>query len=694
MTAFLLSGTLGFIIYQCLAWANVPRGRPSFDIGHIKIRFTSSAAVWARRTLRLVIAILILGVIMLLNRPLLASDAVSKSEVAILLGAFWGPLFGIWINAVIANSAGANLTRGQFVAGIGLALVFLIGSVGNETGSLLREYARKLSNLKIAGAELSFSDRSKAGSPGSGAVPSPGKELVSGSAGLTYLAGLDDMIGRDEKYLDLFRRIELKEMNDELRRLQQAVGGSRPQQLSETGASSDARWEGLRNRLDTAKAFAQAITKPLNCLVGWYEVTGDAVSINRHLASYGDLFRRVQAIDSKQQIDDIANGFVRVLITMAMDVVASVPSPLIGDRCNKLLEQFCPTEVSSQNRQPLRWCLDNSLKAVAETSRTSVSRVENIRDSVAQGLKRFVDTDGIEGRPYFVIGYASILTQLGQHTAAGAVLDGWLQRRKGRAPDKARWALAEEWFDMRARSMLAAYMEEWIRTYGSQPPTNVLDEHIENMDHVHKYLEGRLSQTLFFQNAYLAMERRTEKQAKIDDIGLDPGRCNPKDGDFDQWSLLFDSYVTLRLTRIQTMLLHFHYPEKFAKSTVEEVRKLANLDLSCISDPVAAKTYAAQILESFSRNAMIYTELRGKLDSDDTIKARLSEAIDAAVLGEKLLADAKKLEDAKKLAEAKTPEEVGKNQSFLRRVETGEIASTQEKLRANLRWLRRAQLDV
>ena len=48
MTAFLLSGALGFIVYQCLAWANVPRGKPSFDIGHINIKYTASAAVWAR----------------------------------------------------------------------------------------------------------------------------------------------------------------------------------------------------------------------------------------------------------------------------------------------------------------------------------------------------------------------------------------------------------------------------------------------------------------------------------------------------------------------------------------------------------------------------------------------------------------------------------------------------------------------
>ena len=691
MTAFLLSGTLGFIVYQCLAWANVPRGKPSFDIGPININYTASAAAWARRGLRLIIAVLILGVIILLNRPFLVSDAVSKSEIATLLGAFWGPLFGIWINAVIANAAGSNLTRGQFVAGIGLSLVFLIGSVGNETGSLLKEYAKKVSNLKFAGAELSFSDRSRAGSPGAGAAPAPGKALVSGSAGLTYLAGLDEMIGRDEKYLDLFRRLELRNFNDEIKRLEQTIDGARRQQLTEMIESSNAQWEKTHSTLDTAKAFARAITKPLNCLVGWYEVTGDAVSINRHLASYGDLFRRVQAIDSKQQIDDIANGFVRVLILIGSDVVASVPSALIGNRCNKLLEQFCTTDLTSQNRQQLRGCLDNSLEAAAETSGSSLPRVENLRKSVARGLQEFVDTDGIEGRPYFVVGYASILTQLGQYTAAGAVLDGWLQRRSGRTSDKARWALAEDWFDTRARSMLAAYMEEWVRSYGSQPPTKVLDEHIENLDLVRKYLEARLSRASFFQNISDGMD----KQSKVVYRKSDPSRCKAEDADFDDvWSPLFETYVTLRLTRVQATLLHFYYPERFAQSTTEEVMKLASMDLSCISDPMAAETYAAQILESFARNAKIYTELHAKLDSEETIKIRLAEAIGAGEFGQNLLTDAKKREDAAELAASKSEPAASKSQSFLRRVETSEIAATQEKLIATIRGLKKAQQDL
>ena len=109
---------------------------------------------------------------------------------------------------------------------------------------------------------------------------------------------------------------------------------------------------------------------------------------------------------------------------------------------------------------------------------------------------------------------------------------------------------------------------------------------------------------------------------------------------------------------------------------------------------MAAETYAAQILESFARNAKIYTELHAKLDSEETIKIRLAEAIGAGEFGQNLLTDAKKREDAAELAASKSEPAASKSQSFLRRVETSEIAATQEKLIATIRGLKKAQQDL
>ena len=90
--------------------------------------------------------------------------------------------------------------------------------------------------------------------------------------------------------------------------------------------------------------------------------------------------------------------------------------------------------------------------------------------------------------------------------------------------------------------MLAAYMEEWVRSYGSQPPTNVLDEHIENLDLVRKYFEARLSRASFFRNISDGMD----KQSKVAYRKSDPSRCKAEDADLDDvWSPLFETYVTL-----------------------------------------------------------------------------------------------------------------------------------------------------
>ena len=691
MTAFLLSGTLGFIVYQCLAWANVPKGKPGIDIGDIQVQFSKSAATWARRGLRLVIAVLILGAIILLNRPFIASDAVAKSEVAILLGAFWGPLFAVWINAVIANAAGANLTRGQFVAGIGLALLFLIGSVGNETGSILGEYAKKINNVKIAGAEVSFSDRSKAGSPGAGAVPSPGQPLVSGSAGLTYFAGLDGTIARDEEYLDLFRRLELRDIDNQLSHLNKTVDDDRRQRLTEKVDSTNAHWTKTRATLQAAKDFAnRTVTRPLNCLVGWYETTGDSNSVNRHLALYGNLFRRLQAIDPKQeadteqQINELAIGLIRTSINVGSDALVSIPNYLGRDQCNDLIGLFCPDEIKSADRQPLRACMKRALTATEPDTKSPLPAIESLRQATVGGLKNFIATDGIEGRPYFVIGYASILAQLGQYTAAGAILDGWLQRRSERSSATS-WTLADDWFDVRVRSTLAAYMEEWIRKQGSTPPTKVLDVHVKNLDRLLDYLHDRLGRTAFFARIDPALREQKAIALKW------PGKCTSSEPEpeLEVWRRLFETYVSLQLTHAQAALLYFNYKAS-SDDTTREMAKLASMDLSCIPDLVSGETYGAQIIESFTRNALMYADAHSGPDREEANKKRLAEAIGVAEFGNKLLNDAAKLSDdaAKNSSAAKS------DNSFLKRIESNELDDTREKLAATLSAVKKAKQDI
>jgi hypothetical protein len=683
MTWFLLSGTLGFIVYQCLAWANVPAGKPGFYVGGSKVEFSAEAATWARRGLRLAIAVLILGAIILMNRPFIAPDVVAKSEVAIMMGAFWGPLFAIWINAVIANAPGANLTRGQFVAGIGLALIFLIGSVGNETGSLLREYAKKISNLKIAGAEVSFSDRLRAGSPGAGAAPpSPGKPLVSGSAGLTYFADLDDTIARDTVYLDLFRRLELRDIADELARLYKTIDDDHRRRLAEKADLTNALWTKTQATLQTAKNFAiNTVIKPANCLVGWYEVTGDSDSANRHLASYGDLFRRLQAVDlkqhddSEQQIKQIAVGLLRTSINIGSDALVSIPGYLGRDKCNDLLGLFCPDELNNADRKPLRDCLQKSLAAAELDTKTPSPEIDKLREATVGGLQNFLQSDGVEGRPYFVIGYASILAQLTQYTAAGAVLDGWLQRRSKRTSAES-WPLADDWFDIRVRSTLAAYMEEWIRKQGSTPPTKVLDVHIENLNRLLDYLQTRLSRTAFFAKIDAALQNQKETELKW------PGKCKSSEPELEIWRRLFETYVSLQLTRVQAALLHFNY-RQFSDETTGELTRLASIDLSCIPEMASAEIYAAQIMESFARNAMMYANAHSGPEHEEANKKRLSGAIEVAEFGTKLLDDA---------AKNQTPE--APDGSFLKRIEASELDATKEKLAATLGAVKKLRQDM
>jgi hypothetical protein len=717
MALFLLSGTLGFIFYQCLAWADVPRGGEGFHLGSIDIQFTRPATRrWVLRITRVAIVIITFLTALVLHVPVSFSDSFAKHETAILLGFFWGPLFAMWINEVIANPTGDELTRGQLVAGIGLTLLFLLGSFGNETGSMLKEYTKKISNLKIGVAEVSFSDKSRTGSPGAGAGPlagsGPASTSGSESRGLEYFAGLAEMIVRDENYLELFQRVQLDDLDRSLKR---TTDPDRIQKLTAERADTVAHWKATRVTLETAQKLAGQITRnPMTCLSAWYDLTGDSSTINKHLSAFGDLFRRIQAIDSAQQIDDAAKDFVRAAILIGSDVVASAPGSLIRGGCGALLAQFCPEETdpsfNSKNfgkqkaaqfkvpdqfniaeREPLRNCLQKSLKATEEQKATDPPRapspqIEVQLQTVSSGLQNFLASDGIEGRPYFVIGYASILAQLGEYEAAGAILDGWLQRRP--EPSAApRWTVAEDWFDIRARSILAAYMEEWMRKEPASVSAVVLDDHTDNLIFLREYLETRLRRAPYFAGIFPKADKTTEKEIVLSK----PGKCRPnlksqdEEKDFQQWSRLFETLISIDLTYLQARLLHPEDSSLFSDEMKRKVVAFANMDLSCIQDDDRTNVYYAQILESFARYQLAASETREgeKQDSDET-KKRISAGIKAAQFGLSVLKDSEK--NVSRPKRSSLP--------FLTRIQTSELGDTQEKLKATIERLKKAQRDL
>ncbi|WLA39701.1 hypothetical protein QNJ95_43850 [Bradyrhizobium elkanii] len=463
--------------------------------------------------------------------------------------------------------------------------------------------------------------------------------------------------------------------------------------------------------MKSAKAFAEKTIKPATtCLVGWYSITNDAASINRHMAGLADLFKRLPTLELGQRVNPLATEFVRQLFSIAQEAVNSVPRYVLADKCDDLLVQFCPEafiEVSEQSLDDLgrkrpetkrRQQEDESMlitclgtHEIAVRSDKSIPTFERLEQDLKPYLTQFVENRGWQARPYFALAYASILSQLGQNLAASAVLDDWIHMRSQRPgrPSPV-WETAADWFDLRARSILVNFLEVWLRKEGTLAPIAVRDEHIANLDLIRADLKSRLAQVDFFRESSVATGARPtnswQDQIKLDAKTRNPESCYSKDLHIDQWSLMFETYVTAELTYLGAVLEHPDYRERFSEQAATIAASLAGMDLSCIRrDPESerklvhprARTYYAQILDAFGNNAYQYSDTHRQSESASVRRERLTGAINAVEFGLNLIREVSRKERDRNGA------------SFLERIKASDAVEIEEKLKATNRKLKR-----
>lgn len=693
MSPFLISSALGFTVYQLTAWALISDDRLFVRFAGFVISWTPEAATWLRRIFGVLLVGLVLSLAFWLHKPFIDLDNALGGTV--VFGFFFGPLLAIWTNTLLAKPSGESLSTGQYIAGAGLVLLFLVGSVGSPTGALIQGYARKISKISVGGAELAFSERSSETSRLGGSLPlsgaTPTFASTSGAIGLDYLSNLIWMIHRDGEYLRLFAKIELQREEAQPRVVD--LDGRQTSQ-SETDKKKE-NIKGILSSLDDAQKFAEnTIRPPAACLVGWYSVSGDAQSINRHIDSLGDVFKRLPTIELGHPVSELSERFIQQSFLIAVDAVASVPSALLGDKCDDLLEKFCPSafvrereeyqndlgskEVrDNRKRNADEMALPNCLRALQSGQNNQSSSFASLRESIDPLLTGFVKSHGWEARPYYAIGYASILAQLGQNQAASALLDGWV-RSRAKHPKPA-WITAADWFEVRTRSILVNFLEDWLKKEGQAAPTALRNEHVANLNAVRTDLKARLSDVDFFRS--ISATQRSEVRLN------DPGACRSNDPDIVSWRRLFETYITAELTYLVALTSHPNYAEQFSEQATGVARGLAGMDLSCIpldlnpkkADLVhpKAKTLYAQILDAFGSNAYLYSEAHRTLESEQTRQRRVVEAIQVVEYARDLIADVARRERDRN------------GQPFLDRIAASDAVEVEEKLNATEKKLKK-----
>jgi hypothetical protein len=328
---------------------------------------------------------------------------------------------------------------------------------------------------------------------------------------------------------------------------------------------------------------------------------------------------------------------------MALDIALSAP-PQVIEACKIWFDVYCPpdeptpSDTSGQIPRPAQ-CLRESLNQVAAMPAIpSTGKVGKRITELSNGLAWFIEQSasadgegrGLETLPYFAIGRASVMSQLNQHEAAAAILQQWLLDRKNDRPTQAQ-KIKNDWLVLRVRSMLVAYVEEWL---GEAPaPTMVQTEHLKNVRAVRDGFRNRLLKADFFKKLDDACRTRCEPVFK------EPTDCDSEELDNRRrlFRALYTSYVTMEYTYIHRALQHPDYRGEFAERINDEARRLVNLDLSCGSREPDRTVVYAQSLLGFAENAVSYAMARTGKDDEDTQKKRLNEADQAVRFGIEIL---------------------------------------------------------
>ncbi len=395
----------------------------------------------------------------------------------------------------------------------------------------------------------------------------------------------------------------------------------------------------------------------MKCLASWLEATADAGYVNNRLRPFVAAFRQVPTLNNDQRRSDVTRSFVRSTVIIAEEVETFAAPPAVEKACLPLIRTFCPAFVNSADqiadRSGLMTCLGSfNQSLVEETSASDISKK----------LGQFVADEGWETRPYFAIAHASLMAQLGEYTAAANILDDWLKRltaRSGSGSNPMR-----DWFEVRARSMLAAYFEEWLLKLGDSAATVLREEHLNNLGKLRVALGEQVAKQRFPVVSKVDVEPGKTIAFEV------PGPCTidkPIPG-LELWRQLFSSYVSMELTHVQNRLRHPKYKQRYVETANADIIRLTKLELSCLSRYPESGLVYAQILDTYALNNVQYVDANKESISSDEKERRYTAADQAIRFG---------MEITEKPAEHDRNQTEG---SFLKRIAPSEWVSTQESL--------------
>ena len=707
MSLFLFSAFFGFIVHQLLSIIQLDLTfgfREVHFIGQrIVIRMPERIFIACKVTLLSVAVIVFVALVLIIVTQQLhpeqgyayrLGDALTSPRIpSAVFGVMVGALAGNMVNRVLRRKNTDPFTVRDWLEIILIFFLFIIG-IGGE--GALQSYAGRISEISIGATnKIAFTDNQAsavkkapeqagnafrpAGAAGAGFV------TPTGSNGLRRASALGSAVEKDRMYLTLFDKTE-----------------SRPAPGGGAGAS-----------LIAVERMSRTLIDPFaSCLNAIFERTANSNYVNERLGPLVDVFHTLKADSTSKANSTLTDGFAGQIsevagkaYTLYLDKFLHDPNMQVPEDdaqdviavCSRLVALLCAEDPKQGDPEPWRdqtnsvkWLKDSTHKDAAKDcmdNRFKGSNPYGLRDRerLQKSAEQLNVAEEFKLRPYLTIAFASFEAQLGYYDAASLILDNWIKSavKTDQFPGK--------WYLIRARIVLAGYMEEWIRQKGDNVELVLRKYHIKNLQKI-------VSAMAEFQAEAVAQklngDGRFESGPIFATYSGDDDAC-PRDPQSkytqDDLKLLQDFYVSrlsIKINQINHALRHDDVAKSSASAISTAVKELVNASLKCTGLSSADKAeYRASILELFARDQLNLVNNTVSLKDKDTLRGQLKTAQRVARLAAELLYQPQAAEKAEK-------DDDRSNLNFSARVSTSTTIETYQTILVTQNKLNDAERDL
>jgi hypothetical protein len=509
--------------------------------------------------------------------------AYSHDFGALVFGSFFGIFFGYWLRSIYFRDPKEPTRFSDIVTACIFLFVGLLGIVGPN--SLISAFSH-LTTLKIAGTELTFSEGRPHGEAGSNdtslaaIVPPSGSATEAAppdtSSGLRFLAELPALISRDAAFY------YLRVTRGEPQANQPAGSEAMNPELAKTIRA-----------LDEARTFAEGSIAPIaRCLQRYVAHNGDDSEASDWLTDVARWFRAIQEIQGRRDTlgynslpHESWQAMWKVTGQLGQKRQRPFPPSTNDEVCASLYDDIKhPNIVDSDSAKA-----QEKPKPLTKEEQAEKNRRQAEQDRHKAEFVQHLHNKETRTRPYLAIAAASGLAYGHDYAASLTLLDRWLRAK----PERVR-EIGEELsdvFEIRVRTIMAGYLEEWIRYSPIARTQTVIRYHRNNLETTRELVRTALRKSGFEVGSAETQTKPGESRADfsctvpgVQSIrSLPPGLNIFKGLTVQKMQLsLWYSLITVERTWIDTMVENQEAYQRGQFETNRVAKQLKDFNYSCL----------------------------------------------------------------------------------------------------------------